>query len=81
MGIFKSTLADPKANSLWVKNVIRNKIGQDVQHLVQDIRRDGVTSQKRDTTWAEGKDKVAKRRARNTMGLKQGLWHHPADAI
>ncbi|KAF8171142.1 hypothetical protein BJ912DRAFT_1025204 [Pholiota molesta] len=37
-------------------------------HFVEDINRHVKTGRKRDTTWAIGKDKIAKRRVRNTMG-------------
>jgi len=54
---------------IWMKSVADRGVGNDVIHLVKDIRRFEKTSRKRDTTWADKKDKTDKRRMRNTMTM------------
>jgi hypothetical protein len=53
---------------VWLKSVFDQRLGKDVINFVADIERHQGTSRKRDTTWAEKKGKMEKRRVKNTMG-------------
>ncbi|KAG6805042.1 hypothetical protein H0H92_001030 [Tricholoma furcatifolium] len=55
-------------NPIWLKRQSDSKFGRDVMDFVDDIQLYEKTGRRRETTWAEGKSKVEKRRARNTMG-------------
>jgi len=51
--------------------VFDQRLGKDIINFVADIERHQRTSsRKRDTTWAENKGKMEKRRVKNTMGYK-----------
>jgi hypothetical protein len=58
----------PKTNRKRLISLARDRFGESAIHFVEDINRHVKTGRKRDTTWAIGKDKIAKRRVRNTMG-------------
>ncbi|KAG6886353.1 hypothetical protein C0995_008378 [Termitomyces sp. Mi166 len=55
-------------NRIWMKTLSDRKFGRDVMHFVDDIQLYEKTDRKRETTWAEGKSKSEKRRAKFTMG-------------
>ncbi|KAG6818800.1 hypothetical protein H0H93_001521 [Arthromyces matolae] len=63
-------LLDPsfKPDKMMMKHIAEGKLGNDVVDWVHDIEHFEKTGRKRDTTWAFGKGKTEKRRARNTMG-------------
>ena len=58
----------PYRNPIWMKSVDKLKFGNDVMDFVADIEREEKRGRNRDTTWAEGRGKKAKRRVKNTMG-------------
>jgi hypothetical protein len=62
----------PISKPVWLKSesVFNQRLGKDVISFVADIERHQGTSRKRDTTWAENKGKMEKRRVKNTMGYK-----------
>ncbi|KAF6751360.1 hypothetical protein DFP72DRAFT_1071563 [Ephemerocybe angulata] len=68
--LIEEQLERDDVSPIWLRSLHSRDIGRDVAHLVEDIRRMEKTGRKKDTTWAEGKDKVAKRRVANTMGYK-----------
>ncbi|KAG6848103.1 hypothetical protein H0H87_004284 [Tephrocybe sp. NHM501043] len=53
---------------MFIKSLAEGKLGHDVVDWVNDIELFEKTGRKRGTTWARGRGKVDKRRARNTMG-------------
>ncbi|KAG6858681.1 hypothetical protein C0993_005263, partial [Termitomyces sp. T159_Od127] len=55
-------------NLIWMKALSDEKFGRDIMHFVDDIRLYERTGRKRETTWAEGRPKSEKRRAKFTMG-------------
>ncbi|KAH0579502.1 hypothetical protein H2248_002358 [Termitomyces sp. 'cryptogamus'] len=57
-------------SSIWMRHIQNHRIGSDVIDLVDDILRYEKTGRKRDTMWADGRGKVDKRRALNTIGYK-----------
>ncbi|KAG6819142.1 hypothetical protein H0H93_014943 [Arthromyces matolae] len=67
-------LLDPsfQPDHLLLKYIAEGKLGNDVVEWVEDINRVEKTGRKRDTTWALGKGRREKQRARNTMGYHRG---------
>lgn len=54
-------------NRLWLKSA-KNVLGSAVSTFVEDIESIQKNGRKRGTTWAEGKNKQEKRRAKLAMG-------------
>jgi hypothetical protein len=61
----------PHRNHIWMKSIVDRKLGKDIMDFVADVQRFENTGRTRDTTWADGAGKVAKRRVRNTMGYQR----------
>ncbi|KAG5634669.1 hypothetical protein H0H81_001198 [Sphagnurus paluster] len=60
----------PHQNRIWLNSIVDRQFGCDQQHFADDIRHFEETGRSRDTTWAEGRGKIEKRRVQNTMGYQ-----------
>ncbi|KAI0054906.1 hypothetical protein BV25DRAFT_1816378 [Artomyces pyxidatus] len=60
----------PYRNPIWLRSLAHRKVGEDVAHLVRDIRHVETTGRTRDTTWPRAGDAESQRRSRNTMGYQ-----------
>jgi hypothetical protein len=67
----QNQLASPAEAKLWLKSMKDQNIGQDVAHMVKDVRHFTQTGQTRPTTWAKPGNKASARYTKNTMGYKK----------
>ena len=59
-------------NHVWLKSA-KTTLGDRVSNFVKDVENIERNGKKRGTTWAEGKSKAEKRRAKVSMGSQLAL--------
>ncbi|KAJ7756442.1 hypothetical protein DFH07DRAFT_742802 [Mycena maculata] len=68
INILQGQLATPVHSKIWLKSMKARNIGQDVAHMVNDVRHFTQTGTTRPTTWGKAGNKASIRYTQNTMG-------------
>lgn len=68
--IIKHQLERLDPSTIWIRSLVRSNLGGDVGLFVQDIRHFESTSQRRNKTWPNPRNREETRRSKNTMGYQ-----------